>query len=224
MFASAGVDDFAWLRGHHAPTTLDELRAFARIRGRDAGAGHCLWADERAMQLLAAKAGVCLLIVDEQAIRDPNTKPDSQPNPDLGPNPTPALPSTSTPIPTPNPNPNPSPNPTPSQAPAVGARSGRRRGAAQAGAIDGRFVMVGEPRPRCVLLHRSRRQHFSPCFFRGQGVVEVAELPARTRALWPRLSEVHGLDTSAASPAGTCLPSASPPLAPPSAKRRKAKG
>ena len=53
MFASAGVDDFAWLRGHHAPTTLDELRAFARIRGRDAGAGHCLWADERAMQLLA---------------------------------------------------------------------------------------------------------------------------------------------------------------------------
>ena len=58
MFASAGVDDFAWLRGHHAPTTLDELRAFARIRGRDAGAGHCLWADERAMQLLAAKAAL----------------------------------------------------------------------------------------------------------------------------------------------------------------------
>ena len=103
MFASAGVDDFAWLRGHHAPTTLDELRAFARIRGRDAGAGHCLWADERAMQLLAAKAGVCLLIVDEQAIRNPNTNPDSQPNPHLGPNPTPALPSTPTPIPTPNP-------------------------------------------------------------------------------------------------------------------------
>ena len=67
MFASAGVDDFAWLRGHHAPTTLEELRAFARIRGRDAGAGHCLWADERAMALLAAEAGVCLLIVDEQA-------------------------------------------------------------------------------------------------------------------------------------------------------------
>ena len=138
MFASAGVDDFAWLRGHRAPATLDELRAFARIRGRDAGAGHCLWADERAMALLAAAAGVCLLIVDDQA-------------------------------------------------PSVGSRSGRRRGAAQAAAIDGRFVMVGEPHPLCVLLHRSRRQHFSPCFFRGRGVIEVAELPARTRALWPKL-------------------------------------
>ena len=87
--------------------------------------------------------------------------------------------------------------------------------------LDALVVKLGRG---IVRQHRSRRQHFSPCFFRGQGVVEVAELPARTRALWPRLSEVHGLDTSAASPAGTCLPSASPPLAPPSAKRRKAKG
>jgi hypothetical protein len=147
MFAGAGVEDFAWLNGHRAPNTLDELRAFARVRGRDAGAGHCFWADERAMQLLAAEANVCVLIIDEQAS-------------------------------------------------SVGSRSGRRRGAAQAAATDGRFVMVGEPRERCVLMHRSRRQHFSPAFYRGQGVVESSALPARTRALWPKLREVVSAPSS----------------------------
>jgi len=130
MFASAGVDDFAWLRGHHAPTTLDELRAFARIRGRDAGAGHCLWADERAMQLLAAKAGVCLLIVDEQAIRNPNPNPDSQPNPHLSPNPTRTL--APRPPPTPTPTPNPTPNPTLTLTLAPTLPRARRRPSARA--------------------------------------------------------------------------------------------
>ena len=132
MFASAGVDDFAWLRGHHAPTTLDELRAFARIRGRDAGAGHCLWADERAMQLLAAKAGVCLLIVDEQAIRNPNTNPDTQPNPHLSPNPTRTLAPPPAPTPTPTPTPNPTLNPTLSLTLAPTLPRARRRRSARA--------------------------------------------------------------------------------------------
>lgn len=149
MFASAGVEDFSWLNAHRAPTTLDELKAFARKRGRDAGAGHCLWADEHAMQLIAAAAGVCLLVVDEQA-------------------------------------------------PSVGSRSGRRRGEQQL-QVDGRFVMVGEPRAQCVIIHRSRRQHFTPCFFRGRGVVEAAELPNQTRALWPKLSDVASASASASS-------------------------
>ena len=75
--------------------------------------------------------------------------------------------------------------------------------------------MVGEPSLLCVLLHRSRRQHFSPCFFRGRGVINVAELPAQTRALWPKLSEVQAL--SADSSGDICPPSASQPPA----KRRK---
>ena len=149
MFAGAGVEDFSWLNTHRAPTTLDELKAFARKRGRDTGAGHCLWADEHAMQLIAAAAGACLLIVDEQA-------------------------------------------------PSVGSRSGRRRGEQQQ-QVDGRFVMVGEPRTRCVIIHRSRRQHFTPCFFRGRGVVEAAELPRQTRALWPKLSDVAPASASACS-------------------------
>ena len=153
MFASAGVDDFSWLSTHRAPTTIDELKAFARKRGRDAGAGHCLWADEGAMQLISAAAGVCLLIIDEQAA-------------------------------------------------SVGSRSGRRRGGAQQQqAVDGRFVMVGEPRPRCVLIHRSRRQHFTPCFFRGRGVIEAAELPSQTRALWPKLRDVASAAAAAAAAA-----------------------
>ena len=30
------------MRGHHAPTTLHELQAFARVRGKDAGAARLL--------------------------------------------------------------------------------------------------------------------------------------------------------------------------------------
>ena len=142
MFASAGVEDFSWLNHHRAPTTLEALKEFARIRGRDAGAGQCLWADESAMQIIIQAADICLLIIDEQA-------------------------------------------------PSVGSRSGKRRGE-QAAAIDGRFVMVGEPTARACILHRSRRQPFTPCFFRGKGIVEVSELPPRTRALWPKLSEAAG--------------------------------
>ena len=67
MYASAGVEDFAWLNHHRAPVSLDEVRAFARMRGCDAGAGGCLWADEHAMRTVAAVADVVLLIIDEQA-------------------------------------------------------------------------------------------------------------------------------------------------------------
>ena len=73
------------------------------------------------------------------------------------------------------------------QASSRGSRSGRARGA-DAAARDSRFVCVGdEPSERVLLLNRSRRQHYSPVFYHGRGVVEVSALPAATRALWPSL-------------------------------------
>jgi hypothetical protein len=36
MYAMAGVEDFAWLHHHRAPTTLEELQAHARKSGKDA--------------------------------------------------------------------------------------------------------------------------------------------------------------------------------------------
>ena len=137
MFAAAGVEDFAWLLHHRSPRTLEEWKDAARVSGRHAGAGHCVWADEHAIRTVAAAADVCLLIIDEQAA-------------------------------------------------TRGSRSGKRRGA-DIGLADGRFVMIGEPRPQCVLLHRSRRQHFTPLFYRGSGVIQVDSLPAVTRQLWPKL-------------------------------------
>ena len=138
MYAEAGVEGFEWLTNHRAPTTLEEVRAFARRRGTDTGAGQCLWADEHALQVVASLANVRLLVYDEQA-------------------------------------------------PAPGSRSGRARGEA-GGAADARFVSVGDvPSGRVVILHRSRRQHYSPVFLDGKGVLEVSELPPTTRARWPGL-------------------------------------
>lgn len=134
MYAAAGVEGYEWMH-RQAPTTLDELRTFARRRGRDAGPGDCLWADEHALSTLARLADVIFLIFDEQAV-------------------------------------------------SRGSRSGRRR-AAEADAIDGRFVAVGDPTAQCVVLHRSRRAHYSPVFLDGIGVIGLDALPDATRALWP---------------------------------------
>lgn len=141
MFAAAGVEDFAFMNGHHAPTSLAELREFGRKRGRDSGAGHCLWADDFAINKICEIADVAVLIIDEQA-------------------------------------------------PASGSRSGRKRqrGGDDEGRPDSRFLMVGEPSAaRVVILHRSRRQHFSPVRFDGGGACAPSALPAATRALWPKL-------------------------------------
>ena len=150
MYAEAGVEGFEWLTNHRAPTTLEEVRAFARRRGTDTGAGQCLWADEHALQVVASLANVRLLVYDEQA-------------------------------------------------PAPGSRSGRARGEA-GGAADARFVSVGDvPSGRVVILHRSRRQHYSPVFLDGKGVLEVSELPPTTRARWPGLGRV---EASSSAPKG----------------------
>ena len=141
MYAAAGVEDFAWMNGHHAPKTLAELREYARKRGGECGAGQCLWADDFAISTIACLANITVLIIDEQA-------------------------------------------------PASGSRSGRKRqrGGDDDGRPDSRFVMVGEPSAaRVVMLHRSRRQHFSPIRFDGGGACAPSALPAATRALWPKL-------------------------------------
>ena len=141
MYAMAGVEDFAWMNHHHAPTNLDELRDFARRSGKEWGAGQCLWADEHALEVVAARAGVTILIIDEQATS------------------------------------------------CRGGRSGKRR-ADDDGRPDGRFVLVGAAAERtdCVIIHRSRRQHFSAVMLQDQGTLPIAELPVATRALWPSLA------------------------------------
>ena len=141
MFSGAGVEDFAWLAHHRAPSNLNEVRIFAKRSGKEHGAGQCLWADEHALQTISVLAGVRLLIFDEQA-------------------------------------------------PSRGSRSGHARGGnPSVPAVDSRFVTVGEACfSRVVLLHRSRRQHYSPVFIDGKGVLDVSELPAATRALWPSLT------------------------------------
>ena len=46
---------------------------------------------------------------------------------------------------------------------------------------------------------RSRRQHYSPVFLDGKGVLEVSELPPTTRARWPGLGRV---EASSSAPKG----------------------
>lgn len=41
MYAAAGVEDFSWLNHHRSPSTTEEIRAFARKCGHDAGASGC---------------------------------------------------------------------------------------------------------------------------------------------------------------------------------------
>jgi hypothetical protein len=67
-----------------------------------------------------------------------------------------------------------------------GGRSGRRRGASDGGQPDPRFVCTGEATSsRVCLLHRSRRQHYSPIFLNGRGVMAFDTLPPATRRLFP---------------------------------------
>ena len=141
MYAAAGVEDFAWMNHHRAPRSLEELRGFARRSGKEWGAGQCMWADEHALETVAAVAGVTILIIDDQATSLPR------------------------------------------------GRSGRRR-ANDDGRPDGRFVLVGAAAERtdCVIIHRSRRQHFSAVLLQGKGKIPIAKLPVPTRALWPALS------------------------------------
>ena len=73
-----------------------------------------------------------------------------------------------------------------------GGRTGGRLRAEEQGLPDPRFVCLGgdadgDDRARLVLLHRSRRQHYSPVFLDGRGVFDAASLPSSTRGLWPVL-------------------------------------
>lgn len=156
MFAEAGVEGYEFMTHHRAPTDLGGLRAFARKRGKECGAGQCLWADEHALQTICALAGIRLLIYDEQA-------------------------------------------------PSRGSRSGRTRGGDEGGGADNRFVCVGgEPGcTRVVLLHRSRRQHYSPIFVGGKGCLDVTELPVSTRALWGAALG-SGAGSSSSASASSC--------------------
>jgi hypothetical protein len=150
MYAEAGVEGYEW--HHRAPVTLEEVRTFAKRRGREAGAGQCVWADEHALQVIASLADVRILIYDEQAQ-------------------------------------------------ARGSRSGRARGESS-GAADSRFVSVGDQSAgRVVMLHRSRRQHFSPIFLDSKGNLEVGELPPATRVRWPGLGGAGAQAAVGAPPA-----------------------
>lgn len=74
------------------------------------------------------------------------------------------------------------------EARSAGSRSGKRRRTEpdEQPVVDSRFVVVGEAdRPRCAILHRSRREHLSPVFYGSNlGVIDFAALPPLTQALW----------------------------------------
>lgn len=65
-----------------------------------------------------------------------------------------------------------------------GSRSGRRRGGVHDHGADGRFIAIGQ-RSACVVLHRSRRQHYNAVIINDRPTIQFADLPAPTRALWP---------------------------------------
>ena len=67
-----------------------------------------------------------------------------------------------------------------------GSRSGRRRGANDVGP-DGRFLAIGH-HERCVILHRSRRQHYNAVVVDERPTTTLQGLPAATRALWPAIA------------------------------------
>ncbi len=64
-----------------------------------------------------------------------------------------------------------------------GSRSGRRRGTNDEGP-DGRFLAIGH-HSACVILHRSRRQHYNAVIINDTPVIQFTDLPVASRALWP---------------------------------------
>lgn len=55
---------------------------------------------------------------------------------------------------------------------------------------DGRFLAVGAApdRAHCVVLHRSRRQHYNAVVIDGKALICIRDLPRATKALWPALA------------------------------------
>eukprot|EP00986_Skeletonema_menzelii_P000456 scaffold128_cov140-Skeletonema_menzelii.AAC.32 len=135
MFASANVEDYAWMSLPKSPQSLEELKQFARISGKDAGAGKCLWADEFALSTISDGLRITLLIIDDQASR--------------------------------------------------GGGRGRKYLAAETETTDGRFISIGDY-SHCVLLHRTRRQHYNAVIVGDCPVLSVETLPASLYMLWPK--------------------------------------
>jgi hypothetical protein len=157
MYATAGVEDFAWMQHHRAPRDLEALREYATRSGKAEGAGQCLWADEHALQTIASEAKVTLLIIDEQATS------------------------------------------------SRGSRSGRRRGGSNDDGPDGRFLAIGQ-HSACVILHRSRRQHYNAVIVDDMPTIPFDALPESTRALWP--SQIAAATAAASVPAGAAAAAA----------------
>ena len=51
---------------------------------------------------------------------------------------------------------------------------------------DSRFLSIGEAEEECVILHRSRRQHYNAVLFDSKGKIATSDLPTATAALWFR--------------------------------------
>lgn len=139
MFASANVEDYSWMTLPDSPRTLEELKQFAKISGKNAGAGKCLWADEFALTTISDALRISFLIIDDQASRA-----------------------------------------------GGGSGKGRKRTAANTDrSKDGRFISFGEY-PHCVVLHRTRRQHYNAVIVDNCPLMEVGKLPLKLRLLWPK--------------------------------------
>ncbi|KAL9186087.1 hypothetical protein ACHAXT_005325 [Thalassiosira profunda] len=65
-----------------------------------------------------------------------------------------------------------------------GRKRGRSDDEGASSALDGRFVSIGSY-SRAVILHRSRRQHYNAVVVDGKPLVELSQMPASVRSLWP---------------------------------------
>uniref|UniRef100_A0A7S1Z761 Uncharacterized protein n=1 Tax=Trieres chinensis TaxID=1514140 RepID=A0A7S1Z761_TRICV len=64
---------------------------------------------------------------------------------------------------------------------------------------DGRFLVIGTYED-CVMLLRSRRQHYDAVVIGGQRMFRVEELPEATRNLWPNLAGAVPTPTPSLTP------------------------
>lgn len=63
MYCDAGLPDFDYMRHIQTIRRLKELMV---VKGKTAGAGHCIWANEFEMRVVAKALGLSILIIDDQ--------------------------------------------------------------------------------------------------------------------------------------------------------------
>lgn len=161
MYCDAGLPDFTFMRRIQTTRRLKEMIV---VKGRSAGAGHCIWANEFEMRVVAKALGLSILIMDDQGrgsgrfvvLDHVQKKVSSSSSPSLH------------------------------EPPASRDGSGEEDCAAAAPPVQ-RSVQVcpnDTGKPRFVILHRTRRQHYNLVLVAGCGLLTLKQLPNTVIHLW----------------------------------------